>query len=483
MTAEGVPGPVRMRSLFWRIFLWFWLVTAVLVGLMVMLSPLWTRVRPAFSRWEQQAASHLGREVEEAAGVLRESGPEGLGARFGGRGHPGHPDLYLVDERGLDRWGRTLPPGVDEVVRLARASGETEVRRKGAHFVVGRRVAAPDGRSWVVVLERGPRGRGRRFGPPPRPVELLDPGALIPLAAALLMVVGILSWALARWVTSPVRALRTATRRIAGGDLSARVGTAVGRRRDEVGELARDFDSMAERLEEMVAAQRRLLRDVSHELRSPLARLSVALELARHDAGEASEEALDRGRRELDRLDELIGQLLTLTRLDGRDARAESRMVDVAALLREVADDAGFEAAARSVSVSLEGAEERLEVRGDEGLLRSALDNVVRNAVRHGPSRSAVEIRIERRSRSGQGLSIAVRDRGSGVPEEALEHLFEPFFRVEEARERPRGGAGLGLAIAARAVRLHGGSIAARNHPEGGLLVEIEIPAAPDPRR
>jgi len=229
---------------------------------------------------------------------------------------------------------------------------------------------------------------------------------------------------------------------------------------------------MAGRLENLVGSQRRLLRDVSHELRSPLARLTVALQLARDREGLRAAEALDRIERETGRLDDLIGQLLLLERLEARAPDTEAVDFDLTALLNEVVDDASFEASATERAVEVE-AVSSCPMRGYPALIRSALDNVLRNAVRHTAEETPVEVSIDCGEASAE---VSIRDHGSGVPEEHLETLFEPFSRVADARERSTGGAGLGLAIARRAIEVHDGTVTARNHPDGGLEVVITLP-------
>jgi two-component system sensor histidine kinase CpxA len=285
---------------------------------------------------------------------------------------------------------------------------------------------------------------------------------------------------LARYLTRPVRLLRGAARRLADGDLSARVGVA-GRRRDEIGDLGRDFDVMADHLENLLIAQQRLLRDISHELRSPLARLNVALELARRDSGSAAEPALARVGREAERLNELIGQLLTLARLEGGAAQPAGAFsdrveIDLAVLVSEVAADADFEAAVRDRHVRIVQSEP-CRIIAAPGLLRSAIENVVRNAVRFTAPGTDVEIRLACRADGAEPRAIIeVRDHGSGVPEAALQDIFRPFYRVANARERETGGAGLGLAITERTIRSYGGAVRAANAPDGGLSVQIELP-------
>jgi signal transduction histidine kinase len=247
-------------------------------------------------------------------------------------------------------------------------------------------------------------------------------------------------------------------------------------------QLVRDFDTMAERLEAAVQAQSRLLHDISHELRSPLARLNVASALAHQRAGSEAHSALERIDLEAERLNELIGGLLTIARLDsGNDARQKSPIL-LGELIEGIAADANFEAQGRNCGVESLIKEDCL-VSGTPILLHSAIENVVRNGARYTREGTKVLITLEQSHNvSGEAL-ISIADSGPGVPEEALDKLFRPFYRIDDARGRLTGGAGLGLAITERAVRLHGGTVKASNRPEGGLLVQIRLPlASPAPR-
>jgi two-component system sensor histidine kinase CpxA len=271
--------------------------------------------------------------------------------------------------------------------------------------------------------------------------------------------------------------LRAATQRLAAGDLTARAGVSRTRGHDEIAELVRDFDAMAERLENLVNAQSRLLKDISHELRSPLARLNVALGLVRQRTGPEAQSTLDRIEQEAERLNEMIGRLLTLARLEGGAEAMDAIPVDLGELVAEVAADADFEAQDRRCHVECVIAND-CAVRGDPNLLRSAIENVVRNATRYTREGTDVHVHLE----CGPGTSrteaiIRVTDSGPGVPEDSLDKLFRPFYRIDDARGRQTGGVGLGLAITERAVRLHGGTVRAANRPEGGLIVEIRLPA------
>jgi signal transduction histidine kinase len=242
--------------------------------------------------------------------------------------------------------------------------------------------------------------------------------------------------------------------------------------------MGRDFDAMAARVEALMSAQLRLVRDISHELRSPLARLGVALDLARKRAGAAAAGDLARIEREAGRLNEMIGQLLTLSRWETGADGARREPFDLAALVRGVAEDADFEARSQDRSVRVVECDD-CEIAGTPALLHSAVENVVRNAVRHAPQGSAVSVSLRRaREAEGDTAVISVRDEGAGVPEESLADIFRPFYRVDDSRTRATGGAGLGLAIAERAVRLHGGDVTAKNLTGGGFIVEIRLPVA-----
>jgi two-component system sensor histidine kinase CpxA len=234
---------------------------------------------------------------------------------------------------------------------------------------------------------------------------------------------------------------------------------------------------MAGRLELLVRAQSRLLNDISHELRSPLARLNVALGLARQRSGPESASMLERIELEASRLNELIGRLLTLARLEDGEKRVPATPVLLDEVVLNVTEDAEFEAQARHCHVRSEIQAWNWAVRGEDSLLHSAIENVVRNAIRYTREGSTVEIRLERKnSPAGAEAVVGVADCGSGVPEDALEKLFQPFYRLDDDRGRQTGGVGLGLAITERAVRFHGGRVAAFNRAEGGLLVEIHLP-------
>jgi two-component system sensor histidine kinase CpxA len=284
----------------------------------------------------------------------------------------------------------------------------------------------------------------------------------------IIVVVVSLVYALALTLARPIGRLREAVMRFGQGDLSARAHL---KRKDEIGDLGLAFDEMALRIQTLLAAERRLLQDVSHELRSPLARLSFALELVRKNP--ASDEAFQRVKKEVDRISRLIADLLQVTRVEGDSGSRNDESISTDEFLRGIVDDCNLEAIARGCRIDLREDGVR-EFRGDHELLRRAVENVLRNAIRYTPPGQSVEVTSAGESNE---LVIAVRDYGPGVPERELEAIFRPFHRVEEDRNRASGGGvGLGLSIAQRAVLLHHGRISASN-AEPGLRVEIRLPA------
>ena len=287
--------------------------------------------------------------------------------------------------------------------------------------------------------------------------------------------------------TRPVARLRKAARELARGQLGTRVKEtrpgATGKG-DEFAGLVHDFNHMAERLESLVSAQRLLLRDVSHELRSPLARLSVALELSRDDADTTMATHLDRIEREAERLNQLIGQLLTLAQMETAETLDRPEPVSLKGLIEQMIPDAEYEAQQRDAAVELH-ADCECVVDGRRELLYRAIENVVRNAIRYTEAGTQVEIRLKRTSRRKMAV-IEVSDRGPGIPEAELEAIFRPFYRLDTARSAHTGGVGVGLAIAERAVKLHNGQIRAHesrrrrhHHPHraagGGVKPDLAV--------
>ncbi len=455
-----------MNSLFLKIFLWFWLAMA-LVGTALVLSIFYVPAGEA-EKWAQTATDTLGDYGPEAARIFEEEGPVALRQYLAQLSASSGARLAFFNEQGDELSGRQAMGPATRLARRAIRSGSVDTFIAARMVVIARPVTGPSGRRYALV------------GAVPRRLARTETGPW-DLGVRILLIVttaGLVCYGLARYLTAPLIKLRAAARKLAQGKLDTRVGASVGKRADEYGDLAQDFDLMADRIQQAVLSQRRLLGDISHELRSPLSRLTVALELARKNAGQDAAGYLGRIEIEAERMNQLIGQLLTLSRLESQDPMPTESALYLDELLQSVVADADFEAAGQKRGVRLISAD-RCQVNGSDELLKSAVENVVRNAIRYAPEDSTVEVTLALETRGAAGEAvIQIRDHGPGILEASLEHIFEPFYRVGDARDRQSGGTGLGLAIAGRAVRLHGGLITARNAPGGGLLVEIRLPAA-----
>jgi two-component system sensor histidine kinase CpxA len=467
----GVEG---VRSLFLKVFLWFWLSTVLVIGALLITSHL-TGTEPTF-RPPQFIEAVLSGYGRNAAAAYERGGASALEDYLRTIEHEVGIHVCLFDARGVDVSGAEAPVQQSKAAVQAARTGQPIFIDAGGRMLEVRPVPASDGGSYAFVAEM-PMRPPPPGGPHDHFAMLSERGSVLVIRLlVVILTAGALCYLLARYIVTPVVKLREVTRQVTRGDLSARVGPSLGKRRDELAAMGHDFDVMATRVETLLSAQTRLLRDISHELRSPLARLSVALDLARKRAGAAATGDLDRIEREAKRLNEMIGQLLTLSRResDGKGIRTEP--VNLAALVREVASDADFEAQGRNCSVLIMECEE-CEVMGTAPLLRSAIENVVRNAVRYTKEGTAVKLSLHcgRGDEAGHAL-ISVRDEGAGVPEETLADIFRPFYRMDDSRARETGGTGLGLAITERAVQLHGGTVKASNVTGGGFVVELRLP-------
>jgi two-component system, OmpR family, sensor histidine kinase CpxA len=451
-----------MRSLFLRIFLSYWVAQALFLVSAIVVT---LAIRPSSDIAEVQAQQ--AKFLREAVQAYKAGGEDGARRYFRSVHDAQHIRLFLFDDEGRELLGRKPPEWIEAVARGQRRTADSVWGRIGPMRLLRESATAADGRQYTLVCELPEQHLF--FGPHGVP----GLGLFIAILSS-----GLVCYVLARYLTSPVVRLRAATQKLASGDLSARAGVPHSRRHDEMAELMRDFDRMAERLEKLVNAQTRLLTDISHELRSPLARLTVALELARQRSGPDARSALERIDRETSRLNEMIQRLLTIARLESGDDSIEKSPVHLGQLVREVAKDAAFEAQNRRCEVEVAVVDDCV-VSGNSSLLHSALENVARNAIRYTHEGTNVQIRLEQgQGPHGAEAVIRVTDSGPGVPDEALDKLFQPFYRIDDARERQTGGVGLGLAITDRAVRLHGGTIRAANRPQGGLAVEIRLPLA-----
>jgi two-component system sensor histidine kinase CpxA len=452
-----------VRSLLLRIFLSFWLIIVVTISTAGVAGFLYAEsMRDAIESFE------IGDSMLSASAALESGGREGLKDWIEGNPTSRAITIFILDERGHDILDRQVPFGLMRVFRRFREHRRPHqfddriprnLRRSRPHP----QLVGTDGSVYTFLVS------------PSRVSHSVwtTADARWLLFAVALLVSGIVSYFLATAISRPVRKLRHATVALAGGDLDVRVAESVGKRRDELGMLGRDFDSMAENLQRAATRQIELSRNISHELRSPLARMRVAVELAKQKHGDMPEfERLDN---EAERLDALIGQILSYTKLDA-SPETGPEPIELADLIREVVENVNYECKAEGINgVTVVAQIDASPVTlGHVDAMTSAIENIVRNAVHHSPPESEVKVCL---SQDDENILIDVRDSGPGVNEEDLHRLFEPFFRTRqsEASKNVRG-TGLGLAIAERAVGVNGGTLSARNHPDGGLLVRITLP-------
>ncbi|MCH7507883.1 MAG: HAMP domain-containing protein [Proteobacteria bacterium] len=436
-----------MLSLFWRLFLTMWLS---IVGFSATIG--WLNDKLAREQWAEEPANTFTRGMfrinQRAMRAIEMDDRKGLRDELLGIPRMSRSHIYVLDFDNHEVLGR------DEA--LQQLKDRRTVMEIRTH-------EDSQGRSYTVyTVKRAP------------PSTILAPGpagtALRLAAAAILS--AMISFFLARSLSVPLEQLSAASRRIAAGDLKTRVGHSLPERKDEIGRLATDFDAMASRLQAMQQANQRLLQDVSHELRSPLARLTVALEIARKKGAPNVESELDRIELESERLGALVNDVLGLLRESSETVPKVDEEFDLNVLLNDLVDVVNYEVPEGKPGITWKPVQP-FPYRGDRELLWRAMENLLRNALRHTDPDNGVILNLERERKQ---VHLSVRDFGPGLPEGELEKIFEPFYRVQESRDRGSGGHGLGLSIAANAVRRHGGRIAARNANDGGLIVQISLP-------
>jgi two-component system sensor histidine kinase CpxA len=465
-----------MHSLFLRIFVLFWIAMALIVGGSIAIT-----FAVAAREYESPEVQRRPNVAIQASEVLGRGGLPALKDWLdANKNSMADREFYIIGPDGKDILGRRLSESAVRRLEMFNhvAMGSPDPHTLGPppprnfrapHFAP--QIVGPDGVTYTVLLV--PR-RPSIFG------ALSLPGISLTILCIALAVSAFASWWLAQRLSAPIRRIQEGARALTSEKLDMRMGhvrvsAGLEHRKDELAVLARDFDAMADQLRANRAAITQLLRDISHELRSPLARMRVAVGLGRQPGGDLPRQ-LDRLEREIERLDSLISQVLKLARLHGTDAFFEREVVELDEVIEEVVRDANFEGAVKGCHVVLAGAA-RTMLYGNRELLRSAIENVLRNAVRYSPKDAPVEVSITRRDAASgpAGLVVAIRDHGPGVPAGDLERIFEPFYRVAESRDRDSGGEGIGLAITSQVMKAHGGSARASNPAGGGLEIRLSF--------
>jgi two-component system sensor histidine kinase CpxA len=455
-----------VRSLSLKIFLWFWL--AVLVGSLAFITVALCLPSQTFlGRAAKYFAFNLESTGRMGVDLYEQKGPSALGTFLGRIETISAFKLYILTAQGVSLRAVSLPSGAYPLAQRALSAGSPQAQNWTTHPLIAHQVVSASGKTYVVVLEL-PGGL----------VQLLVQmsHALALRFAAALVASGLVCYLMVRYLTSPIRKLQAAVRKFAHGDLSVRVAPQIGSRQDEIADLGQDFDAMAARIETLMHAHEDLLRDVAHELRSPLTRLNVALEIARKHGHAQMAGFLDRIGTEAQQLSNLITQILTLSRLENIEVELHLEPICLESLIERIVGDANFEGQNHPFSVNFHYAQNAILI-ADGRLVHSAIENVVRNALRLSPPGSQVDITQTVQIFQDKAMAVVmISDQGPGVPPEVIEDLFKPFFRVAAKQGRPSGGAGIGLAIAFHAVSLHRGTIRAINRPNGGLTVEIRLP-------
>ncbi len=448
-----------MRSLYWKIFVSFWLATVL-----VIVTTAW------FTSQITQKASQPLREkmfmdsYANAAVATFESGQHSALLKWLKKiGLSRHMSIYLLTSKG-EIIGVNKPPANVKRVSdyLVRDQFPNEGIFKTGKLIVSHEILSTSGIFYRLAAVSDK--------PISNYIEIPWAGLTIRLTLAI-VISGLICYLLSLYLTKPLRSLRMAATSIAKGKLNTRVGPFRGHGKDEIAELSNEFDRMAEELEGMVHAKERLLQDISHELRSPLARLNIAIELGKNKTQHLADNEFARMELESQRLNALIGEILDFARLDKSTTALCLSKTNLSDLLCEIINDGNYEFQGRIVAQHIDPCELMIDAR----LIHRAIENIVRNALHYSPQDKQVVLSLHQ-DRVHQRVIITVQDSGPGVPPDQLEKIFSPFYRVDTSRAKKTGGVGLGLAIAAKAVALHQGTITAENNSNGGLLVRVMLP-------
>lgn len=450
-----------MRSLYWKIFISFWLATVLIIvttawvtSEIAQKSSIPIQERAFMDSYANAAVATL--EAGQTAALIKWLNKTGLSKQM---------DLFLLTNKGEIFGAHDAPKLVKKISNnLVQGELDNGIFKSG-NLIVSHEILAPNGVAFrlAAISEK--------------PLSNIVQITWAALAVRLLIAIffsGLICYLLSLYLTQPLRTLRLAAKSLAKGKLHTRVGYFAGHRKDEIAELSLEFDSMAEQLETLIHSKERLLQDISHELRSPLARLHIAVELGRKKSNHLAENEFDRIETECLRLNTLISEILDFARLDKSTNTLTKKQVNLSALLTEIINDANYEFSKNRPRVIMQNIES-FDLLLDERLIHRAIENILRNALRYSPEDKVVTVSVYPGTRKNT-IFIDIEDQGPGVPEEQLTKIFSPFYRVDTARDKKTGGYGLGLAIAKKAVQLHHGKIQAINRETGGLLVRLVLP-------
>lgn len=453
-----------MYSLFWKIFLTYWL-TILIIELFTAWVTADLSENEINSILEEQNAQFVA-STTQAVSVLT---AEGLPALRNWLNQPSNlkavDELYVVNRHNKEINNKPLPDSIKALLDNDYTEQALINHSQPIKQILTFRTATPEAEDYLLVST---------FKQPSLVNYLLAPQRV----TLGVIISGIICFLLARYFTSPLTRLRRSTHMLASGDFDTTALQRLRKRNDEFGALAVDFEQMAIRLRDLLDAKRQLLRDISHELRSPLSRIRVAIDLARNKLGITSSEEIDRIEREIERLEILIRELLTFVTIQPFNNPIDSTRVAIREMLEQIVDDVGYELQqTRRTSLINLRCDNNVEIDADARLLHRAVENIVRNACYYSPSDTVINITCKTQT---DKLYIIIEDEGPGVPQDMLEKIFQPFVRVSEARETQTGGSGIGLAIARRVIEFHHGTIKAENKTDAnGLVVTIVIPFPP----
>lgn len=453
-------------NLFWKIFLWFWLATLITLATIIFLYSMTskdTRLVPIVAEeselLRQTAITVQLRHVieEYQNGLLLQ--PSGVKKEL--------DNTFIINNQGYEISGKDVPEVIYQLSAYYKQRNRAATVTINNYSFSGPEIVFSRGQYYLLFIKQKSQQHFSTLI-----TQFYHSISIWQLLAAL-GISFLVCFALAWYLTRPIQQLQRATKAIAKGDLQARAKDFIGKRSDEFHDLAEDFDLMADRINRIIMSQKRLLSDVSHELRSPLTRMQIAASLAQKHTTSECANHINRIEVEVERLDELIGELLQVAALERGHQHNNPDTFVVNDLLDVIISDAQFEATANNKEVVLSEDNPTINFTGFYNLLARAVENIIRNAIRHTPDNTKITVQIKN---AGRQFLIIITDQGQGIEEAHLEKIFEPFYRPTEARERSSGGTGLGLTIAKRGVEVNGGRIAAENAPNGGLQVTITLP-------